>query len=646
VNARPSQLSWRVLAAIGVLALVLRVLCVAEFERSHPQAQRPGIDERSYDSWAREIAGGDWLGSEIFFQEPAYPYALGVLYAASGADVAVQRSVARYSQAVLGALSCVWTAMLAARLFGTRAGWLAGAALALHRPSLWFPALLLKENLFVLLLVAFTSLLVATREHRSGGRLASWLALGALGGLGALLRGNMLLLLPVFALWPIVRARSRRGVLAGVCFVAGAFAMLLPVALRNQHVGGRFVLSTSGAGTNFYGGNNLSNPYGVATEFDWVRGIPEHEASDWRHEASRRAGRELDASGTSEFWLGETLRSMRENPGAHLAILWRKLRLTLGSYEVPDNHFLEWDARFVGLLRVPWPGFALLGTLSIAGALAFLFARRAADAEPIDAGAAREVALVAGAYLATVVLTVTSERVRLPLVPLLLPFAGHLLADLKDRARGVIGALIASGAASALVLVPVLPQAARDQDFDERDFNLAVGLLSEGDLQRVAPLVDGLVERRGESPRVQVLAAELEYRAARALLDAAPRSGRMPDAPAERIESALRRLEGASRRGSAQERFRADVLAGAIRQYLGQWSHAESSFRSALAFDPSDRDLRRRLAVVIAEQAVQQSKPETRAARMDEALALLEALLAEQADPELAQLAASMRERR
>ena len=33
---------------------------------------------------ARAIAGGDWMGREVFFQEPLYPYALGSLYAVVG----------------------------------------------------------------------------------------------------------------------------------------------------------------------------------------------------------------------------------------------------------------------------------------------------------------------------------------------------------------------------------------------------------------------------------------------------------------------------------------------------------------------------------------------------------------------------------
>ena len=41
-------------------------------------------DSRGYDEWAQRIAGGDWLGHEVFYQAPLYPYLLGVIYAVAG----------------------------------------------------------------------------------------------------------------------------------------------------------------------------------------------------------------------------------------------------------------------------------------------------------------------------------------------------------------------------------------------------------------------------------------------------------------------------------------------------------------------------------------------------------------------------------
>jgi hypothetical protein len=46
------------------------------------------MDSYEYDRWARTIAAGDWLGSEVFFQAPLYPYVLGATYALFGRSLA------------------------------------------------------------------------------------------------------------------------------------------------------------------------------------------------------------------------------------------------------------------------------------------------------------------------------------------------------------------------------------------------------------------------------------------------------------------------------------------------------------------------------------------------------------------------------
>ena len=70
------------------------------------------------------LAGGDWIGTDVFYQAPLYPYFLGVIYAVAGHDLLAVRVV----QAVIGSLSAVLVAWAAARLFSTRAGIIAGAA--------------------------------------------------------------------------------------------------------------------------------------------------------------------------------------------------------------------------------------------------------------------------------------------------------------------------------------------------------------------------------------------------------------------------------------------------------------------------------------------------------------------------------------
>ena len=60
-------------------------------------------DARGYDQWAQRLAGGDWIGTDVFYQAPLYPYFLGVVYAIAGHDLLAVRIV----QALVGSLSAV-----------------------------------------------------------------------------------------------------------------------------------------------------------------------------------------------------------------------------------------------------------------------------------------------------------------------------------------------------------------------------------------------------------------------------------------------------------------------------------------------------------------------------------------------------------
>lgn len=627
--------AWWAIGLAVVLGFVLRLGVVRQYDARHPMADRPQVDEASYDRWAQRLAGGDWLGDRVFFQEPGYAYGLGLVYTTVEAEHRFARM--RRVQVALGALSVGLTGWLAFGLFGPLAGGVAAFVLAIYRPALLAPCLLLKVN--VALPVVLGIALVLLRARRRGWPPGTALGLGLLAGLGATLRGNLLVLIPAFALWPLFRrAPWRQRAARSGLVLAGALLALSPVLVRNWVVG-RVVAVTSGAGTNFYGGNNAENPDGVATEFDWIRAIPEHEPDDWRREAERRVGHELDPVEVSGYWLGAALRSMREDPGLHARIFWNKLRLLLSAYEVPDNHHLDWDARFVPLLRAPWGGFGTWGLLALAGALTFLWRRRPlAGIDPL---------ILFALYGGTIVLTVMSMRARLAIVPLLLPFVGWYGGELLAawRARSSRRGLLGSGAlllAGLIVHWPFYTAFERQQDLDERDFNLAVHLLrDDAELDQVERIADELEGRYPAAPRVVVLQADIDYHVGRKLLDSAEATARARGA--QRIEAALARLEGLDRSiANAHELFRTDYLAGAILQFQGRFREAAARLRAARQFDDDDRDVRRRLALCLANASVEAPEPD-RQAGLAEALRLYDGLLAEEPEPGLERLREQVR---
>ncbi|HEV8210158.1 MAG TPA: glycosyltransferase family 39 protein, partial [Vicinamibacterales bacterium] len=282
VGAERARPAWYALAIFGV-ALLVRLVHVWQIRRSPFFSLLMG-DSRGYDEWARRIAGGEWLGHEVFYQAPLYPYLLGVIYAAAGHHLLVVRVV----QALIGSASCALLALAAARLFpqsGRKAGLAAGLMLALYAPAIFFDGLLQKSVLDVffvclaLWLISRTEtaeiaehaekkVIVSPRSLRAP-RLRILFFLGVtLGGL-ALTRENALVFIVVVLAWMVVGAYRRAGPFgpvspgpkgpglhAAALFVTGLALVLVPVAARNAYVGGGFYITTSQFGPNFYIGNN------------------------------------------------------------------------------------------------------------------------------------------------------------------------------------------------------------------------------------------------------------------------------------------------------------------------------------------------------------------------------------------------------
>src|SRR4051812_15199714 len=73
-------------AAIFALALLIRLVHVWQL-RASPFFDVLMGDARGYDEWARRIAGGEWIGRDVFYQAPLYPYFLAVIYKVFGHDL-------------------------------------------------------------------------------------------------------------------------------------------------------------------------------------------------------------------------------------------------------------------------------------------------------------------------------------------------------------------------------------------------------------------------------------------------------------------------------------------------------------------------------------------------------------------------------
>lgn len=444
------------------VALALRVAYVLEIW-PHPAARLPILDAEAYRRIALEIRAGDWLGDSVYYLDPLYPFFLAAIYAVAEPD---SRGVL-LAQALLDSLSVLILMALTRRIFDHRAALAAGMLAASYSLFFFYDGLLQKEALMVFLTCSALLLCLRAADR---DRAIGWLPAGLLIGLAALTRGNSLLFVPALLLWIAVAGRGPlvRRVLAGLCLALGVAAILVPVGVRNRIVGGDFVLLNSQAGQNFFIGNFRANATGAYLAPPFLRPNPEVEEQDFANEARRRTGRDdLRPSEISSFWLREGIAEITADPGHFGRHLGRKLLVFANRYEIPDNASFEYFEKDVSrILRLPFPGWGFVFPLAVAGM--WMARRNRLASIPM---------LYFAAYTGGILLFFNLSRMRLPVVPVAIAFAGFALVELLDRWRrrdrwGLVVPL-----ALCFVCVPVTRIDLPRQTLDIRYFNLGSAFL-------------------------------------------------------------------------------------------------------------------------------------------------------------------------
>jgi len=427
------------LGLILAFSLILGVVCVLQFRHS-PFSNLPIIDEESYVEWGKRIAAGEVLGKTIFYQDPLYPYSLGLVFSIFG----VHYLLVRLLQVGMGVLSVAVVFWTARKMLGERLALLAAAILALYRGLYFFELQLLKGSMVIFFSALSCALGVAAVEKpRSSWR---WIGLGLSLGLLTLLRGNFQALLPFVLIWAFAYAWKdplRDRLVRALALALGLALVIVPVTMRNYVIGGEWVLTTSQGGANFYIGNNpLADGRYVTLPF--VRANPRWEAEDFKAEAEKRSGRELRPSEVSSFWFRESWAWIKANPGQALRLLLHKARLMIHQYEIPDNHSLYLTReQFVPALWLAFWGFGILWGPGLLG-LGLLVQKDRRSWYP---------ALFAVLYSASLIPFFIVDRYRLAVVPAMAVFSAGLVGWVihkwkESRARPLLWA----GAGLALSL--------------------------------------------------------------------------------------------------------------------------------------------------------------------------------------------------
>ena len=432
----------RPLLVITAVALVIKLIVVAQLA-DHPMlSEDSGLDTTAYAELAKRIVAGDlWLGPGLYYLSPLYMYVL-----AAGLAVTDSFTGVRVMQVLLGAVSVAGLWVMTCAWANSRAAWWAAGLAITTGVITFYEVLILQASIDTALTTG--ALLALTWALRSeDGPSPRWFGFaGAAFGLAALNRPNMMAVAAGLLLLLLISRRVR----PAAVFLTGLLIALAPVAIRNGIVAGEWLTVSSHGGLNLYIGNSPTAT-GFYQPVPGVRPSIAGQAHDVREVAGRALGRTVTDDEASAYFRDLALTWMREHPGEAIALFAKKFAYVFHAkyvalpYSYPfyvheTNSLLRW------LPAGPW----LLMPLGLVGL--GILARRA---DPRTLVWLSFVPLYAGA----VALFFVADRYRLPLLVPMCLGAGVALdacaSAIRDRAwRSTVVPLLAGAVLFALVNAP------------------------------------------------------------------------------------------------------------------------------------------------------------------------------------------------
>ncbi len=415
--------------ALFLLAFVIRFVYLNQI-KLNPYFDTPQIDALWHHNWAKEIAAGDWLGKEVFFRAPLYPYFLGTLYSLFGESFYLPRLI----QIIIGSLSCVLIFLLGRKVFNKTVGIIASVAACVYAPFIYFDA-----ELLIPVLVIFLDLTLILLLLRAEVRLKKrwWFVAGIVLGLSAIARPNILIFVPFVLLWICIRfwENNKNRIIPSALFLLfGSILIISPVTIRNWVVGKDFVLISSQGGMNFFIGNNPISDGKTATAAAVALPLEGYRDNVWISSvrlAEQSVGKGLKPSQVSNFWVRQGLDFVRTHPLGYLQLLGKKLYYFWNSYEIESNKSLYFFSRWSSLLRLLlWDHllrfpFGIICPLAILGMI-------------LNAKNWKRYFLLYAfvlSYMLSVILFFVTSRFRLPVIPFLIIFASYSIYWLVDKIR-------------------------------------------------------------------------------------------------------------------------------------------------------------------------------------------------------------------
>lgn len=220
-----------------------------EFYRLHPDKIPKDGSDPIISIWEK------WCGGKRFYQDPLYPYLIGLTYKLFGPKVVY----VFIWQLILGVVCNVLIFLISRRFFGITTGVIAAVLAVCYGPMLFYEMTLLRSTcitFFSLLLVYLTALALSRKKP--------WqiILLGICAGTAVLLKAHFILFLAGLLLYLIIRFRNKYRLLLrlGLFLILGFSLAISPLLIRNITVGAPTFCTTSAGGFTFIGANTPDYP--------------------------------------------------------------------------------------------------------------------------------------------------------------------------------------------------------------------------------------------------------------------------------------------------------------------------------------------------------------------------------------------------
>lgn len=396
------------------VALIAILHCLVWFSIYNQTAlgESPALDNRQTLELARAMSDGTLL-KEPFHRAPLYPYILS-LFLSAGIPFELLPLLARCLNAVALATMAGSTALLAIRIWSKPiCGWIAGLLIALNPVLVFFAG----DAFDILLASATLSVgLVYFQVWLKAPSLKCTFAIGFLLAIGAALRSH---LLPLALLWPIIAlilAKERR--LLHAAIPSGLLAMsFLLLGLANLSVSGEFRVTPWQGAYSLWAGNSpeatgriYSQKIRVNQSHRYDNPAKLESITLFEMETGAKPPHSIDE--INAYWKQKTVDHITAHPMQWLGLIGRKAYYYLNSYEQYDNKtysfhkrrhaLLNWNPIHWGLLLIP----AVLGVLS---------GLQRQHTRPYIIG----LICIFAVYAAGVIIFYTSNRFRIPMLPIL-----------------------------------------------------------------------------------------------------------------------------------------------------------------------------------------------------------------------------------